>query len=430
MSTKRSFKGCIGAWIDSEPHPSGANYASPNSNFNSMKLNEVYKSLDYLNIAWYHIDESNPAEPVIATDNPGLHKIITDARAQNPDIVIFATLAYNNTLLNQLRALATDPTLLNRFAANTSSYLTSNNMNGFDIDWESPISELNKTESTAIFNALGTAFGDTQYLSISPAVPYGLDGNAVNNNCSVVNLQTYSGFTNPSDFVKIGIDPSLIGFGAKFESRSQYDPSPYQDALSAATEYKAGFSSGGTHYDYSTICNWRLDSGNWSFEQGQQLLLKQYIDDAPYTVPFDDGTIIRAQTTRTLMHTVDIRSGEVVDAIQTKNQSSDGSYIVEMLQHGGDSGTVQPTITLGSSGLDSFSYVTGYWYGQNVVAQITINGTSYPSSVSSSVSNTSSHTVNAPSGQSIVAFKGETLKVLLAGGGTTWVLSEIDAVFG
>jgi hypothetical protein len=429
MSTKRNFRGCIGAWIDSEPHPKGANYASPNSNFNSMKLNNVYKSLDYLNIAWYYLDFSSPTSPTIATDNPGLDKIITDSRSQNPDIVLLATLAYNDTIRDQLKTLAADAALLKTFATNVSSYLSSKNMNGFDIDWEYPIDELNTTESANILNALGAAFGDTQYLSVSPVTTAGLDASAVNANCSIINLQNYGGASAPY-FAQQNFDPSLLGFGAKFETAGNGITTPYQNALEAYNEYSQGFDYNQTHYEYNTICNWRLDSDDWSFEQGQQLLLKQYINSAPLIVPFDDGNIIAAQPTRTLMNTVDIRCGEVVDAIQTNNQSSDGSYIVEMLQHGGDSGTAQPTITLGSGGLSSFSYVTGNWYGQNVIAQITINGTSYPSNVSSSVSNTSSQTVNAPSGQSIVAFKGETLRVSLAGGGITWVLSQIDAVFG
>ncbi len=432
MATKRNFNGSIGAWIDSELHPVGASSAaSPNSNFNSMKLNNVYKSLDYLNIAWYALDFSKPSEPTISTGNKGLSKIVSDARSQNSDIVLLATLAYNDTILAQLRLLAADAALLAKFASNVSSYLTANNMDGFDIDWEAPISSLNATESAAIFNALGTAFGDSQYLSISPAVTNGLDAAAVNKNCSIFNVQTYSGFSDPSAFVAAGIDPSLIGFGAKFETAGNGVTTPYENALEAYTKYEAGFKSyAGKQYAYNTICNWRLDSDDWSFEQGQQLLLKQYITRSPFTVPFDDENIINVQSTATLMKTVDIRSGEVVDAIQTKNQNTDASYVVEMLQHGGDSGTPQPTIDLGSGGLSSFSYVTGNWFGQNVVAQITINGTSYPSSVSPSVSGTSSQTVSAPAGQSIVAFKGATLQVSLAGGGFTWVLSQIDAVFG
>lgn len=428
--SKNTFTGAIGAWIDSELHPTGAtSAASPNSNFTSMRLNNVYQGLGYLCIAWYGIDMSNPEQPTITTGNKGLAMIVQDARAQNPNIKLFATLAYSVPLLNDLQTIIANPTTLAAFANNIATYLGQNNLNGFDIDWEDPISELTSDECAAWLNALGTAFGDTYYISLSPATTDGLDATAVNNNCSIINLQTYSGFTFASDFVDMGIDPALLGFGAKFETQPHTGGKPYQNALQAFHQFQAGFKAKGQSYSYNTICTWRLDSDNWAFEQGQQLLLGQYINAGPYSVPFNDGNIISAQTTATLMQGVLIRSGDVVDAIQTNNQNAAGTYIVQMLQHGGDSGNANPAIEL-SGGLAVFSYVTGNWYGNQVVAQITIAGQSYPASVSPSVSNPQTTNVTAPAGKTIVAFSGATQYVQLAGGGFTWVLAEIEAVFG
>lgn len=427
MATNHTFNGAIGAWIDSELHPTGATTpASPNSNFVSMRLNNVYKSLDYLCIAWYGVDMTNPNQPTISTGNKGLQMIVTDAKTQNSDIKLFATLAFTDEILSNLQTIIDNPTTLQAFATNIATYLGNNNMNGFDIDWESPISYLSSTQSSAWLKALRQAFGSTYYISISPAVADNLDGNTVNNTCDIINLQNYSGFTNPDDFVNIGIDPSLLGFGAKFETSGG---SPYQNAFQAYQQYEAGFTANGNTYPYNTICNWRLDSDDWAFEQGQQLLLSMYIKGSPLTVPFDDGVIIKAQSTQTLMQTVIVSSGEVVDAIQTSNQAQGGKYLVEMLQHGGDTGKANPPISL-PNGLPQFSYVTGSWYGNYVVVQITINGTSYPKSISSSVSGQETKSVTAPSGQTIVAFSGSTQKVQLAGGGYTWVLSQIKAVFG
>lgn len=427
MTTNHTFNGAIGAWIDSELHPNGATTpASPNSNFVSMRLNNVYKSLDYLCIAWYGVDMTNPKQPTIGTGNKGLQMIVTDAKTQNSNIKLFATLAFTNEILSNLQTIIDNPTTLQAFATNIATYLGNNNMNGFDIDWESPISYLSSTQSSAWLKALRQAFGSTYYISISPAVADNLDGNTVNNTCDIINLQNYSGFTNPDDFVNIGINPSLLGFGAKFETSGG---SPFQNAFQAYQQYEAGFTANGKTYPYNTICNWRLDSDDWAFEQGQQLLLSMYIKGSPLTVPFDDGVIIKAQSTQTLMQTVIVSSGEVVDAIQTSNQAQGGKYQVEMLQHGGDTGKANPPISL-SNGLTQFSYVTGSWYGNYVVVQITINGTSYPKSISSSVSGQETKSVTAPSGQTIVAFSGATQKVQLAGGGYTWVLSQIEAVFG
>jgi hypothetical protein len=427
MTTKNTFNGAIGAWIDSELHPAGATSpSSPNSDFVSMRLNNIYQSLDYLCIAWFGVDVTNPQQPTISTGNTGLPMIVADARKQNPDIKLFATLAYTDQILQDLQTIIDTPATLQAFAANIASYLGSNGMNGFDIDWEVPTSELTPVQCAAWLDALRHAFGTTYYISLSPATTEGLDANAVNNDCDIVNLQTYSGFTDPADFVTMGITASLLGFGAKFETEGD---GPYQNAYAAYQQYTAGFSANGVPYPYNTVCTWRLDSGNWAFEQGQQLLLSQYITEAPTAVPFDDGVIIAAQTTPTLMQSVTIWSGEVVDAIQTSSRSQDGTYFVGMLQHGGDTGDENPSITL-SGGLTQFSYATGYWYGNYVIVQITIDGNSYPATISPSVAGQQTTNVSAPAGQTIVAFSGTSQQVQLAGGGYTWVLSAIDAVFG
>jgi len=391
-----------------------------------MRLDNIYQSLDYLCIGWFGVDMTNPHQPTIRTGNSGMPMIVADARQQNPTIKLFATLAYTGQILQDLQTIIDNPATLQAFAANIASYLGSNGMNGFDIDWEDPTSELTAVQCAAWLDALRHAFGTTYYISLSPATTQGLDANAVSNDCDIVNLQTYSGFTHAADFVAVGIAASVLGFGAKFETQGD---GPYQNAYAAYQQYTAGFSANGITYPYNTVCNWRLDSDNWAFEQGQQLLLRQYIKGAPATVPFDDGVIIAAQTTPTLMQSLTIWSGDVVDAIQTSSQSPDGTYFVGMLQHGGDTGRENPSTTL-SGGLTEFSYVTGYWYGNYVIVQITIDGNSYPATISPSVDGQQTTNVSAPGGQTIIAFSGASQRVQLAGGGYTWVLSSIDAVFG
>lgn len=427
MATNNKFTGSIGAWIDSELHPAGAiSAASPNSNFVSMRLNNVYKTLDYLCIAWFGVDMTDPNQPTINTGNAGLSMIVADAKAQNPNITLFATLAYTDQILQDLITIIGNPATLKAFATNIATVLGKNKLNGFDIDWEEPTSQLSPDQCAAWLNALRQAFGSTYFISLSPATTDGLNADAVNNNCDIINLQTYSGFTNASDFVDIGINPSLLGFGAKFET--SYGK-PFQNAFNAYQQYQGGFEAGSNSYAYNTICTWRLDSDNWAFEQGQQLLLNMYIKGTPDTVPFDDSVIINVQTTPTLIQSISVWSGDVVDAIQSGNQNQDGTYIVEMLQHGGDTGKQNPVITL-PKGLAQFSYVTGYWYGNTVIVQITIAGKSYPASINPSVSGQQTTNVTAPSGKTIVAFSGSTQKVQLAGGGYTWVLSAINPVFG
>jgi hypothetical protein len=430
MNTQNTFTGTIGARIDSEIHPAGIpSPHSPNSNLVSMKLNNIYASLDYLCITGFGIDIS---QLTIITSNPGLQMIISDAKAQNPNIKLFATLACTDAILPDLLAIIDNPNTTQAFAGNIASYLYENNFDGFDIDWGRPFSSLTTGQCAALIDALSTAFDNNTLISISPSTTQGLDPSSINNNCSIINLQNY--IANdvpdfPTGFAEYGISPTLLGFGARFETSSQSNQKPYQDAFNAYTNYVAGFNLGGNSpCSFNTICNWRLDSGNWSFEQGQQLLLRQYIKGGPATVPFDDSVIINAQTTPTLMQSITVWCGDVVNAIQTSNQNADASYVVEMLQHGTNAGAQNATITL-SNGLTEFSYVTGDWQNNCVVAQITIGANSYPASVSPSVSNAATTNVIAPSGQTIVAFSGNTQMLQLAGG-STWVLSAINPVFG
>lgn len=425
MKGKKNFKGAIGAWLTSELHPQGATFDSPNSNFSSLKLNGVYGTLDYLSIGWFGIDMSNPASPTLNTSNTYLAQQVADARAQNAEITIFALLAYTSEILADLQKIIADPNLLTTFANNIASFLGENNLNGFDIDWEQPTSSLNQQQNGEWFDALGKAFGDTYYLAISASSNQGgnvqnLNAAAVNANVDVFNLQSYW-VSDPSVFISHGINADLLGFGAYFESGIT--------ALYASQQYAAGIQYNGQQYPYQTMMSWRLDSSNWPFEQSQQLLMRQYMRREPYTVPFNDGDILNVQTKPTLIQSIVVRSGEVVDAIQCTNASSDGSYVVNLLQHGGDGGNANAPIQL-SNGLSAFSYVTGNWYGQNVIVQITINGKSYPATINSNVVDRQNVQVTAPEGKTIIAFNGETTYVNLAGGGFTWVLSKIDGVFG
>lgn len=425
MKSKKNFTGAIGAWLTNELHPANATYSSPNSNFSSIKLNGIYGALDYLSIGWFGVDMSNPGSPTLQTSNTYLAQQVADARAQNPDIILFALLAYTDGITADLQTIIGTPGLLTTFATNVANFLGSNGLNGFDIDWEQPTSELTQEQCGDWLNALGAAFGDTYYLAVSASSNQSgnvenLNADAVNANVDVFNLQSYW-VSDPGVFITQGINADLLGFGAYFESGIT--------ALYASQQYAAGIQYQGQQYPYQTMMSWRLDSSNWPFEQSQQLLMRPYLTSQPYVVAFDDGVILNAQTTSTLIQNIVIRSGDVVDAIQCTNASSDGSYVVQLLQHGGDGGNGNDPINL-ANGLTAFSYVTGNWYGQNVVAQITINGTSYPATINPNVVDTQNFQVTAPAGKTIVAFNGQTCYVNLAGGGFTWVLSQINGVFG
>jgi hypothetical protein len=76
---------------------------------------------------------------------------------------------------------------------------------------------------------------------------------------------------------------------------------------------------------------------------------------------------------------------------------------------------------------------TGIWFGWDVVLQVTIftvDGTPHgPYGTMANSSSSKQFTLQAPAGQSIVAFSGSTIKVPEATGGESCVIQNLDAVY-
>ena len=281
MSTK-----LVNAWIFlNEDEPKGTNYNSSNSCFQTLIQNNVYKSVDILNICFvttvptsdatvptgdgssYTIEIGAASHPDGLTNQDYMDYVIRDARKNNPNIKIAGTLLWGNgNELSQIFPNPSDPDQksANNFAANLMAYLKHYDMDGFDIDWESPISDqTTQTQFKLLIDAIGAQFKQqtdkTYYLTLSPASVGNLDATAVNDNIDFVNLQLYSGFTSPEEFKNAGVNPDLFAYGAKFESNFQTAEQAYQD--------------NNNNYHYGIFTVWRLNSDNFVFEQAQQLQL-------------------------------------------------------------------------------------------------------------------------------------------------------------
>jgi hypothetical protein len=298
------------AWILlSEDEPSGATYDTPGSSYQMLIENNVYRSVDVLFICFVNTVPTGPATvpagdgtsytlqidpashgsgPDALTNEDYLQFVIRDARANNPNIRIAVTLDFNTltqgssaTTISQIFSSDTSqwPQNAADFAANVMTYLQHYGLNGFDIDWESPLSDNTTAQQFAlVINAIGTLFEQqaTQYLlTISPAVAENLDATAVNDHVTFINLQLYSGFTQPADFQQAGIDARLFAYGAKFEAIGPGpDEPPYQTAAEAIAQNAA-------KYHYRIFTNWRLNSSNFQVEQNQQVTLHTLVKTLP-----------------------------------------------------------------------------------------------------------------------------------------------------
>ncbi len=255
-----------------------------------------------------------------STNQQYMEWLIQDARKANPNIKILVMLGYGKDEITQIfskdqsqwQQNATD------FANNLLAYLQQYDLDGFDVDWESPLSSAGKSQQFALlFTAIRAAFKAQSryyYLTLSPASVGTLDASTINSAFDFVNLQIYSGFTCPDEYIAAGVSKAKLAYGAKFESIGNGDSTPYQTAQQAAAWY-APLCQGTPSYNVYT--QWRLNSGNFQYEQAQQMILYQLVYGLPGT-SFDDTPIIGAAGNPLISQLV-IRSGNVLDAIQVTN---------------------------------------------------------------------------------------------------------------
>lgn len=273
-------KEMVNAWIFlNEDEPSGTTYGSPTSCYQRLIDEDVYQSVDLLSMCFVETvptsDSTVPAGDgsaytiqmgAYSHNQPYMENIIRDAPKNNPDILLGVTLLWGQG--NQLSQIFPDPSnpdtkSAEDFAANLVEYLTYYKLRAFCIDWESPLSdETTEDQFSLLIDAIGTAFRKQDvpyYLTIAPASVGTIQSKAAmstNNHVNWLTLQLYSGFTSPDEFTSVGINADLFAYGAKFESE-------FQTA-------KGAYEQNNQRYHYPIYTNWRLNSGNYIFEQDQQ----------------------------------------------------------------------------------------------------------------------------------------------------------------
>jgi hypothetical protein len=294
----------VNAWIflnEDEPVVNGqpVGYDDPQSCYQRLITDNVYRAVDILFICFattvptssstvptgngdfYTLQmgaATDPTHPGGLTNQDYMDYVIRDARANNPEIKIAMTLVWgeDDTISNIFKnSNYTPEENAQNFASNLLAYLKQYELDGFDIDWESPISDYTTQEQfRLLFTAIGTLLRSQDkkyYLSLSPAEVGNLDPDTVNANFDFVALQLYSGFTDPQDFINAGVNADLLAYGAKFEADgpSQPDGPGHQTAQEAHDQ--------AVRLGYQTYTQWRLNSQNYEFEQDQQVELYKLV---------------------------------------------------------------------------------------------------------------------------------------------------------
>lgn len=288
-----SEKQMVNAWIFlNEDEPSGTNYNSPNSSYQRLIQEHVYDAVDLLYLCFFEIVPTGPdtvpsgdgssytlrvgesSHPGGLTNQDYMDFILRDARAQKPDVKIGATLVWGNG--PEISQIFSDPqnpdkTSAEKFASNLMKYLEHYGLNAFDLDWEPPLSSATtRQQFQLLVDAIGAQFGAQKtkfYLTLSPASSEHINANAINENVDFINMQLYFSNRVPVWYEEAGVDSDLFAYGAKFESN-------YQTAQQAYDDNRKNFG-------YSIFTVWRLNSGNYEFEQDQQKDLHQLVFGSP-----------------------------------------------------------------------------------------------------------------------------------------------------
>jgi GH18 family chitinase len=281
----------VNAWmLVIEDDPAGTNYNSPDSCYQRLIKDNIYRAVDLLYLG---VAETVPtsAKTVPAGDGSSytiqissaddhrngltnqdyMNYIMRDAKKSNPKIKIAIMLDYGNP--NALSQIFPDPAnpaaaSADKFAANLMSYLKHYGLDGFDLDWESPIcDDTTQAQFRLLIDAIGAQFkrqtDKHYYLTLSPASPGNLDVGAVNRNVDFLNLQLYSGFTSPGDYN--GVNPGLFAYGAKFEADQ-----PSTEWGEGHQTARQAYDDNQANYKYSIFTQYRLNSQNFGFEQKNQ----------------------------------------------------------------------------------------------------------------------------------------------------------------
>lgn len=444
-------------WIDlNEDEPTGTNYNSPNSCYQSLIKHQVYNSVNFLGIALFEVTPTTTGYTIQIggashldglTNQDYLNYVLRDARQVNPNIKFLATMAYsgNNTLAAIFSGGGDPQSQATAFANNLVAYLLANGMNGLDVDWEEHVEYMTQQQFQILFSTIRQVF-DAQpvkyYLSFTPAWTKpkqgGIDYPTLNSAFDFISPQFYDG-TPLSSFLQDGMPPAKIGYGAQFEPSNVAPNASAQQVWSAVS---LGFNFQGKSYNYQDIFVWRLNSGNFQFEQAQLMILYQLVNP-PAENSFDDTAIVAAAGNPNITQ-MTIQSGDVLNAIQTVNTGTDsynkgtqppgtkiGTFI--LLQHGGTSGGSQTINIPLDDPIISISGYTGVWYGWNCVLQLTLTGKSGaaygPFGSMAGATSQAPFTQTGQAGQSVVAFSGSTVTVPLAGGSQTAIIASLNTVF-
>jgi hypothetical protein len=251
-----------------------------------------FKYLDYLYIAFAHLDNSNSDSPRIFYRQEleeRVNVIKDEARRQNPKVKIFGQfnwVKYLNPLVKDKDKAKADARI-DAFAKSIPPFLEKYGFSGIDFDWEFGEEPVVITEEYAsdLLTKTKTYIGEKK-LSISADTRVSLNPSVVNQNVDIVNVQAYNRLQLIDEFItwetkkeekgeteneEKGIKREKIYVGICSE-RAEYYPDDIQACLDCVTDKGlAGLYAWRIDND-DTVPSFAITKAMWKFSRGELVL--------------------------------------------------------------------------------------------------------------------------------------------------------------
>lgn len=219
---------------------------------------QPFKYMDRLEIAFADIHAEDPDNAFLSytgENSDKAHKTIVEAKKENPAIEIIAQMGWASGLQPLVEDQSKAEARLDKFANSIPGFLAEYFLHGIDFDWESVPNEMTTEYATFLFTQTRTYCKDRgiNIMTITPDgyTPTGqsLDIKVVNELFDAVIVQSYQRLDYIDNYVKAGINPSILFCGIAAED-------PFYPPNGDISEYIAKLEQ----YNLPGLYNWRVDN--------------------------------------------------------------------------------------------------------------------------------------------------------------------------
>ena len=199
------------------------------NDFVANNTNAPYDKFNLMMVAFGHVnaagelDFENVSDGGVAGEKARLATLLSNTKALRDagKLKILMSLGWG-TKFNDIPKIEQNP---QKFATSVNTFITANNLDGFDIDYESPTFS-SKQKMADVSIAIRQAIGPDKLFTITPNNVTNLVGSTLSSCYTYVNTQSYNASGdmpfNVSQVTALGVPGSMINAGADIENVNAY----------------------------------------------------------------------------------------------------------------------------------------------------------------------------------------------------------------